>query len=102
MGGLLSSLALYPFFGRSMSGQNLNTAINPGWYRVDGQTYQNVPSGKFNYGLLVVFGYMTSYQRLIQVYISDYNEFCFRIGYGGSAGKSEINSDWYQVNPIKI
>lgn len=104
MGGLLSSLELYPFFDRDINipDLDLNKAVKPGWYRVDGASFKNVPTGKYNYGLLVVLGNVKPYRRMIQFYITDNYEFCFRRSYGGSAGKEEIDDQWLVVQTNSI
>lgn len=104
VGGLLSSLELYPFFDRDINipDLDLNKAVKPGWYRVDGASFKNVPTGKYNYGLLVVLGNVKPYRRMIQFYITDNYEFCFRRSYGGSAGKEEIDDQWLVVQTNSI
>ena len=66
VGGLLSSLKLYPFMFRGDC-NDFNDATENGYYQVSSSSTPNLPKGAYGYGTLVVTG--SEFQ--IQLYIPD-------------------------------
>lgn len=54
VGGLLSSLKLYPYMNRDFCG-DFNSPLNHGYYAVSNTT-KNTPPNAYTYGVLEVFG----------------------------------------------
>ena len=102
MGELFNQQQLYPMMRRI--GNDLNEAVNPGWYYIDGARATNLPSGAYGYGCLFVFGSPNIYERLVQLYISDnpFNGFYFRIANSNSGPLTEITTEWYKGQLSKV
>ena len=66
VGGLLSSLKLYPFMFRGDC-NDFNDATDNGYYQVSSSSTPSLPKGAYGYGTLVVIG--SEFQ--IQLYIPD-------------------------------
>ena len=67
VGGLLSSLKLYPFMFRGGC-TDFNNATEVGYYNVSSLSTSNIPKGAYGYGTLLV----TGNSFITQLYITDF------------------------------
>lgn len=92
VGGLLSSLKLYPFMFRGDC-NDFNDATENGYYQVSSSSTLNLPKGAYGYGTLVVTG--SEFQ--IQLYIPDtYGKIYKRNKYKGSW------KNWFEFTGTQI
>lgn len=99
VGGLISSLRLYPFQQLGIDDRDLNNFVTPGWAMVAGTTFKNLPKKAYSYGVVYVIGSPAKYNHLVQFYIPDNNSgFYFRSAYSGVNGTSLITSDWNKLS----
>lgn len=102
MGELFNQQQLYPMMRRLSN--DLNKAVNPGWYYIDGVSATNLPPGAYGYGCLFVYGSPLIYERVVQLYISDQSSqgFYFRIAVNNSGPLTEITTEWYKGQLVKL
>ena len=81
VGGLLSSLKLYPFMYRGGC-TDFNNATEVGYYNVSSSSSLNIPKGAYGYGTLLVCG--DSF--ITQLYITDF--------YGKIYKRNKAGNEW--------
>ena len=92
VGGLLSSLKLYPFMFRGDC-NDFNDATEVGYYNVSSSSTPNIPKGAYGYGTLVV----TGSEFRIQLYIPDtYGKIYKRNKY------QEVWKSWFEFTGIQV
>lgn len=106
VGGLLSSLGLYPIRRKGGITSDANTEINPGWVNVVGDSSLNIPSGAYKYGILVILGEpSTQYTNILQIYVPNNDSsgayIYFRRQYYDNK-PSDITAPWYRIPITKI
>lgn len=66
---------------------------------VAGNTYKNLPSGAYGFGVIVLLGSPSAYNHITQFYIPDNNSgFYFRSAYSGVNGATNITSGWQKIS----
>jgi hypothetical protein len=106
VGGLLSSLGLYPIRRKGGITLDANTEINPGWVNVAGDSSLNIPSEAYKYGILVILGEpSTQYTNILQIYVPDNDSngayiYLRRQYYNNKP--SDITAPWYRIPITKI
>ena len=94
MGGLLSSLGLYPIRRKGGITSDANKEINPGWVNVAGNSSLNIPSGAYKYGILVILGEpSTQYTNILQIYVPNNDS---------SGAYMYIRRQYYNDKPLEI
>lgn len=75
---------------------DINQCLDMGWYRAASSNTTNAPNN-YPYGMLIVLGSKTPYQRLAQLYMAVNNKLYYRCVDCGSSGVTEITKEWDEV-----
>ena len=92
VGGLLSSLKLYPFMFRGGC-TDFNNATEVGYYNVSSSSSLNIPKGAYGYGTLLVTG--SSF--IAQLYITDFYGKIYKRNKAGGEWRN-----WFEFTGIEV
>lgn len=96
VGGLLSSLKMYPFMYHGVC-SDFNNATEIGYYHVSSIATNNIPNGAYGYGTLLVVG--NTDNLITQLYIVDYQGKIYKRNRGTGANDWR---DWYEFTGTNV